>query len=221
MASFIALCLQFGSVFFNLICHLIVIIHCMLEALSRCKLLECRPALHSRPKLPAHNYRVISDLGITALRTHRGSKGGKSAKRERSLKKFVSLGLINARSINKRAAVIHHFLHSTTVDVLAITEIWFTINHGSDDLGHSARMAILRCTFLAVAAKAVVLRSFIGTRFGWTLPHRTKPSLLLHLSGCLYLSSSTPSQFVSLSSTGLQGAVFRHFLQSSPAFSIF
>jgi hypothetical protein len=39
--------------------------------------------------------------------------------------------------------------------------------------GHSARMAILRCTFLAVAAKAVVLRFFIGTRFGLTLPDWT------------------------------------------------
>ena len=68
------------------------------------------------------------------LFSFRGSRGGKSAKRARSLKKFVSLGLINARSINKRAAVIHHFLHSTSIDVLAITETWFTIDHGSDDL---------------------------------------------------------------------------------------
>jgi hypothetical protein len=122
------------SLFCDLICHLIVIIHCMPEALSRCELLNCRPALHCCPKLPAHSYRVISDLGIAALRTHRGSRGGKSAKRARSLKKFVSLGLINARSVNKRAAEIHYFLHSTSISVIAITETWFTIDHGSDDL---------------------------------------------------------------------------------------
>lgn len=89
---------------------------------------------HCCPKLPAHTNRVISNLGIAALRTHRGSRGGKSAKRARSLKKFVSLGLINARSVNKRAAEIHYFLHSTSISVLAITETWFTIDHGSDDL---------------------------------------------------------------------------------------
>ena len=106
----------------------------MPEALSRCELLKCRPAHHYCPRLPTHTYRIISDLGIAAKRTHRGSRGGKSAKRARSLKKFVSLGLINARSVNKRAAEIHHFLHLTSIDVLAITETWFTIDHGSDDL---------------------------------------------------------------------------------------
>ncbi len=44
------------------------------------------------------------------------------------------LGLINARSVNKRAAEIHYFLHSTFISVLAITETWFAIDHGSDDL---------------------------------------------------------------------------------------
>jgi hypothetical protein len=92
------------------------------------------------------------------------------------LKKFVSLGLINARSVNKRAAEIHYFLHSTSISVLTITETWFTIDHCSDDLRAfcpDILPAILRCTFLAVAAKAVVLRFFIGTRFGLTLPHWT------------------------------------------------
>ena len=106
----------------------------MPEALSRCELLKCRPAHHYCPRLPTHTYRIITDLGIAAKRTHRGSRCGKSAKRARSLKKFVSLGLINARSVNKRAAEIHHFLHLTSIDVLAITETWFTIDHGSDDL---------------------------------------------------------------------------------------
>jgi hypothetical protein len=161
------------SLFWDLICHLIVIIYCMPEALSRCELLKCRPAPHCCPKLPAHTYRVISDLGIAALSTHRGSRGGKSAKRARSLKKIVSLGLINARSVNKRAVQIHYFLHLTSISVLAITEPGLLSIMVQMTFGHSARMAILRCTFLAVAAKAGVLRSFIGIRFGLTLPHWT------------------------------------------------
>jgi hypothetical protein len=53
-------------------------------------------------------------------------------KRLRASKKFLHIGLLNARSVASKAEVIHHHLFTTDLNVLAITETWLTSEHGDE-----------------------------------------------------------------------------------------
>jgi len=56
------------------------------------------------------------------------------AKRAKAVKKYLSIGLINSRSLNKKEEIIQQHLLSTNLDVLAVTETWLTAEHGDATL---------------------------------------------------------------------------------------
>jgi len=56
------------------------------------------------------------------------------ANRARAVKKCLSIGLINSRSLNKKEDIIQQHLLSTNLDVLAVTETWLTAEHGDGTL---------------------------------------------------------------------------------------
>ncbi len=58
-------------------------------------------------------------------------------KRLRASKKFLPIGLLNARSAASKLDDIHHHLLTFDLDVLAITETWLTPEHGDEILGNT------------------------------------------------------------------------------------
>ena len=90
---------------------------------------------------------LVDTLGIAKSGSHspsqwdacgwkkgRRKRGGRQAKRAREVKKFLSFGLVNARSVCCKPDVITHHLLSNRLDILAITETWLTVQHGEDIL---------------------------------------------------------------------------------------
>jgi hypothetical protein len=91
---------------------------------------------------------LVDTLGIAKSGSHSSSqwdecgwkkgsrkwRSGRQAKRAREVKKFLSFGLVNARSVCCKPDVITHHLLSNRLDILAITETWLTVQHGEDKL---------------------------------------------------------------------------------------
>jgi hypothetical protein len=58
-------------------------------------------------------------------------------KRLRASKKFLPIGLLNARSVASKPDVIHHHLFTFDLDILAISETWLTPEHGDEILANT------------------------------------------------------------------------------------
>ncbi len=88
---------------------------------------------YSNLRLPADAYYFISSVGIASRQTHRGCRGGKSARRARAAEKFLSVGLINANSTNNKMPLIAHLIQSNNLDILVITDKKFSMVDGPNN----------------------------------------------------------------------------------------
>ena len=61
--------------------------------------------------------------------TRRGCRSGKSVKRARAVKRCLSVGLINARSVVNKENAVQQRLISDDLDILALTETWIASEH--------------------------------------------------------------------------------------------
>ncbi len=85
------------------------------------------------PSATATILRLWLDKGSSLTpNNYRGCRSGVCVKRLRASKKFLHIGLLNARSVASKPDVIHHHLLTFDFDVLAITETWLTPEHGDE-----------------------------------------------------------------------------------------
>ena len=85
-------------------------------------------------KLSDATFRYYRSLGIVSPPTRRGTRGGKSAKRNDAARKFLLCGHVNARFLNSTKYVIKQHITTTNLDVLAITEAALSRDDGDEVL---------------------------------------------------------------------------------------
>ena len=92
---------------------------------SRLQILALRYSETCRCRVPSHVWGHFRDLGIArSEETSSWLQRRPSSKEITTRKKFLSIGLVNALSLNKRADLISQLIVSEKIDILAITKSW-------------------------------------------------------------------------------------------------
>lgn len=97
---------------------------------SRDKLISLLASPLVAARLHYRDLITVSGLGLAGHRRWRGCRGGADAKRSRLFKCWPQFGLVNARSVVNKCAMVHDLIVSSQLDLLAITETWLSSLNG-------------------------------------------------------------------------------------------